>query len=230
MQIVIDGRMILSHMTGVGRYVLGLTEALAKLPGDARYELWLSSRLPAGHPAWKMGTERLDVRQLPLGHMDPRQQWKVPLELRRRRPDLFHYPHFDLPWLTPGRIVATIHDLKYLAKPNFFSDFGRARRLIMLTMMRFTIRRADRIIAVSHCTRRDLIDRLGAAPEKIRVIPEGVEERFFRRTQTTELDQVRQRYGLNKPYLLCVAERRPHKNLPGLLHAFHRFRRAAPVP
>lgn len=220
--------MVLAHMTGVGRYLLGLCKGLNTLPGDERIELWLQMGLQPDHPVWELAGKRLSLRTLPARPLSLRSQWVLPAALRDAHPDLLHYPHFDLPWLSPGRLVATLYDLKYIARPDFFPHAGRIRRWLILAMTRHTVRRAKRIIVPSVSTANDLRRRLGASIEKICVIPLGIDERFFESATPQEINHARRRYGLEQPFVLCVGERRPHKNLCGLLRAFQIFRRSAP--
>jgi glycosyltransferase involved in cell wall biosynthesis len=223
--IVIDGRMILPHMTGAGRYLLGLCRGLNAIPGDERIELWVQEGLPADHPVWRLNSDRVHVRPIPAAHLSLRSQWVLPGMLLRARPDLFHCPHFDLPWLTPGRVVATLHDLKYLIHPDFFPRTGSLRRLVIRAMMRHTLSRAAQVITPSQSTANDLIRYLNAPAEKLRVIPLGVDESHFAMAKPESLAATRRRYGLEQPFILFVGERRPHKNLEGLLRAFDLFHR-----
>lgn len=225
--IVIDGRMILPHMTGVGRYLLGLCAGLNELAGDERIELWLQTGLPRDHPVWGLAGKRIRLRIITAAHMSLRGQWELPAALRRARPDLLHYPHFDLPWLVTGPVVATLHDLKYIARPDFFPSGGRLRRWAILVMTRHTLRRAHRVVAPSQSTADDLRQWLDAPVEKLRVIPEGVDESYFDPARPEDLTDLRQRYGLEEPFILFVGERRPHKNLEGTLRAFDLFHRRA---
>jgi len=223
-RVVIDGRLILPQMTGIGRYLCGLVQALRDLPGDARFELWIQPDLPPRHPVRRLTGGSLVLREVPIPHMSLRQQWALPLMIRRCRPHLFHYPHFDLPIAVPGLVVVTIHDLKYIARPAFFPHFGWGKRLLMWAMMMAATRRARRVIAVSESTRWDILHYLRADPRKVVVIQEGVDEAYFRQPSERELERVRSCYGLDTPFVLFVGERRPHKNIVGLLHAFRAFR------
>jgi len=223
MNVAIDARMLLPQMTGVGRYLLGLSRALSALDEDCSFELWLQPDLPREHPVWDLQARGLKLHRLPAGPMDYRQQWVLPAEVRRRKPDLLHYPHFDLPLTVPGPVVATIHDLKYIARPEFFPNLSRIKSLLVKALMAFTVRRAQRVIAVSHSTRQDLIHYLRADPGKIAVIHEGVGEQFFRPPASAEMETWLRLLGLSVPFLLFVGERRPHKNIPGLLRAFQLF-------
>ncbi|MBN1483089.1 MAG: glycosyltransferase family 4 protein [Chloroflexia bacterium] len=224
MNVVIDARLILPRTTGIGTYLCGLARGLRQIEGEHHFEYWLQPALPADHAIHGLAGGSLVLRQVPLAHMNLRQQWQIPALLRRRRPDVYHYPHFDLPWLAPVPTVATIHDLKYIAWPQFFPRFSRLKRLLMFAAMALTVRRAERVIAVSESTRQDILRRLRADPERVVVVPEAVEARYFEPPAPAQRAQVRRRYELEAPFILFLGERRPHKNIVGVLRAFQALR------
>jgi glycosyltransferase involved in cell wall biosynthesis len=106
---------------------------------------------------------------------------------------------------------------------------GRSKRFLTRLLVRQTVQRSQRIIIVSQHTASDAVRLLNADPQKLRVIPHGVEERFFQPGAPGEAEMLRTRYGLNAPYILFVGERRPHKNLPGLIQSFAHFQRLTPA-
>ena len=223
-RIILDGRMILPHMTGVGRYLMGLAPKLADV-ADLDVVLWLQSGLSANHPVWDLGSGNLSLQSVPYRHMSLSSQWGLPFQVARTAPDLFHYPHFDLPFGIPGKIIATIHDLKYVIYPSYFTNHIRLKQLIMTMMMKYTCWRAGRVIVVSENTARDLVTNLGVPTSKIRVVHLGVNKRFFQRNSAHLLQTLCQKYQLTSPYILFVGERRPHKNIIGLIRAFRLFNR-----
>jgi alpha-1,3-rhamnosyl/mannosyltransferase len=80
-------------------------------------------------------------------------------------------------------------------------------------------RRADGLIAVSESTRQDAVRALGIAPEKIVTIHSGVADSFFD-PPAALVDEVRARYGLQRPFVLFVGTIEPRKNVDLLLDAF----------
>jgi glycosyltransferase involved in cell wall biosynthesis len=234
MFIAIDARMLLPQMTGVGRYLSGLAQGLASIlyeDNDAeQVEFWLQAGLPPEHSIWQLQSPRMKMCAIAARHMSLRQQWVVPIEARRRKPALYHCPHFDLPVLTPGKIVVTIHDLKYLAHPQFFARKAHARRLLMRLMMGAAVQRARLVITDAEFTRRDLAQRLNVPMNKTRSIPLGVEARYQPQIPSQAIQEMRQRYHLAENYLLFIGERRPHKNIPGLLRAFAIFQKMSQQP
>lgn len=230
MRLVIDGRMILAHMTGVGRYLLGLIPALLSESDDLDITLWVQDCLSLHHPVWDLAQGRVKIQRLPFGQLSGRGFFQLPLELRKEAPDLFHSPHFDLPWGASVPRVATIHDMKYIVHPEFFPSQGKLKQLLVHWMVAGTCRRSRLILVDSRSTARDLNLTLGVPERKIRVAPLGVAPEFSQQRPATEVASVRHKYQLEGPYLIFVGERRPHKNIPGLLQAFQIFRAATERP
>jgi alpha-1,3-rhamnosyl/mannosyltransferase len=226
MHTIIDARLALpGQMTGIGRYLTGLAQGFASLDTPDTFEFWLQSDAPGSHPIWHAQGERVQMRRIDLAHMRVAAQWHVPQMLRRAPHDLFHYPHFDLPFAAGGPLVVTLHDLKYLVRPDFFPRLGAARRLAMRLMMLAAVRRARLVMVDSDSSRQDVMRLLHVPSERLRVTPLGVDDRYFTPPTPELTHAARQAYDLNGAYILCVGERRPHKNLIGLLHAFDRLRR-----
>jgi glycosyltransferase involved in cell wall biosynthesis len=115
--------------------------------------------------------------------------------------------------------VTTIHDLNYLVVPD--AHFG-LRALGMRVLVPLAARTSHRVIADSEATRRDLEARLGVAPGKVDVVPLGLGRPST--VAPTPPDELRARYGLGeRPLVLALSAKRPHKNLRGLLDALARI-------
>jgi glycosyltransferase involved in cell wall biosynthesis len=109
--------------------------------------------------------------------------------------------------------VATIHDLNYLVVPE--AHFG-VRALGMRVLVPLAARTSHRVIADSHATRDDLVTRLGMPREKIDVVPLGIGQPPG--TLPTSATELRERLALGeRPMLLSLSAKRPHKNLRRLL-------------
>ncbi|MGQ9489414.1 MAG: glycosyltransferase family 4 protein [Anaerolineae bacterium] len=132
---------------------------------------------------------------------------------------LFHATEHLLLPLRRVPTVLTVHDLIFRRYPQHHKPLNRW--YLNATMPLFC-RRADRIIAVSEQTKRDVVAAYGIPAEKITVIYEAADLRF--RPQPAELvATVRQRYHLPARYLLFVGTIEPRKNLGRLLAAFERL-------
>jgi glycosyltransferase involved in cell wall biosynthesis len=148
----------------------------------------------------------------------------LPAALWRERLDLVHVPHYVVPRLTPRPIVVTVHDVIQL----FYPPHGRSVQALLYLrfMLRSALRRARRVITVSRTSRRDLVNLFGADPDRVDVVPNGVDERLAERPPVERLEEVKKRYGLRPPLVLVVANDKPHKNLDVVLRAAQRLDRA----
>jgi glycosyltransferase involved in cell wall biosynthesis len=144
--------------------------------------------------------------------------WKhlaLPLALARDRVDVFHSPTGTLPAFAPCRQVVTVHDLFAAVEPRWFApSVGRQLRVTQ----RRAAHAADRVIAVSERTKRDLVERYGVPEERVRVVYNGVDHTRFR-PRDVDAEAVAQSYGVPHPFILCVGSLMPWRNGPRLLRA-----------
>ena len=141
------------------------------------------------------------------------EQWHVPRLARGF--DLIHSLASTAPLWSRVRRITTIHDLNYKLVPE--SHFG-LRALGMRALVPAAARRSHRIIVDAESTRRDLAEHLGTPPQKVDVVPLGVNP--APPVEPTPERELRDRLGLgDRPVLLSVSAKRPHKNLIRLLAA-----------
>jgi glycosyltransferase involved in cell wall biosynthesis len=93
--------------------------------------------------------------------------------------------------------------------------------------VRSAAKQAKRVIAVSEATKRDVVDLLQVAPERIDVTPLGVDPRF-RRPSAEAISDFRLANELTRPFVLAVGTREPRKNLPALIRAFAKVKGEIP--
>jgi glycosyltransferase involved in cell wall biosynthesis len=142
----------------------------------------------------------------------------LPHLLRQRRVDILHMPWFYAPATLSSRLVLTIHDLTdVLAPPPGMPPAVQAGRLFFA---RRALARADRILAVSQSSKRDLERSFGVPQNKIEVIYNALDERFVREAMPADTDRILERYAVNDPFVLYAGNIKPQKNLPRLIEAF----------
>jgi len=219
---VLDIRTATPHFPGIGRYVAGLAPALAAqlrdgerlvlLCNDVKQEASFS-QVPNSNAAVSMC--RVKATSFSLS-----QQWQIAQTLQQLSKNqgrlVYHSPYYLMPYWPGAPTVLTIHDLIPILLPDTVSL--RARLFFRLTH-RLALRSADRIIAVSEATKRDLINVLGVEETRITAIPHGVESRFHPQSQT-EIERVRTAYELPEEFVLYLGINKPHKNLVNLIHAY----------
>ena len=139
----------------------------------------------------------------------------------RQSPYLVHFPsqHFSRYGLFLGKpFIVTVHDLVRICFP-FAKETIPQKLGLKLDVL--GLRKAQHIVAVSKCTKTDLMQYLSIPARKITVIYNGVDRNVFKPVAGRSYDF---------PYLLYVGTERPRKNLGTLLAAFSLLKRGSTVP
>ncbi len=144
-------------------------------------------------------------------------QWTFPRQAAKAKVDILHQPCFSAPLFYRGKIVITIHDLI----SHFFSkNIPQGSRFYFSKWMPLTYGKADKIIAISENTKKDIMSLLKIPEEKIVVIHSAVSEEFRPMVDTGKVAAIKAKYGISGKYILDVGTLEPRKNLPFLVKAF----------
>jgi glycosyltransferase involved in cell wall biosynthesis len=147
------------------------------------------------------------------------EQMLLPRLAAREGVDLVHSLASTAPLRGRFRRVVTVHDLIYARFPEAHPGI---RDKGMRVLVPRSARRSDRVIADSQSTRKDLIELLGIGPERIDVVPLG--RGTVRREAPLAERDVRARFDLGeRPVVLGLSAKRPHKNLLALIGALARL-------
>jgi glycosyltransferase involved in cell wall biosynthesis len=206
----------------MSRYATGLMEALqAQYPPEHSFRLYHGPGIRLPFPLKR--SRRLSA----LANEGPATHILYPQQARSQQADINHVLDHSygslVAALPPGRTVVTCHDLIPLEVPDIHPTFYSrmtGRRWYRKSVAAMT--GAARIIAISEHTKKDLIKHTGYDPDRIVVIPHGIDRRF--RPVVDRVQQQQIRPGLEVPeegrIILHVGNCAPYKNLPGLLKTF----------
>lgn len=143
----------------------------------------------------------------------------IPQAFRKYQADVFFSPDgFTSLSNLVSKTVLVIHDLAYLHFPD---HIGAAMLHYYRRYMPRFIRKADKIITVSHQTKKDLKSHFPGSESKTTVIYNGV--RKFARADSYQSN-------LPQPYFVCLGSLHPRKNILKLLEAFTVLRRRSNMP
>lgn len=148
------------------------------------------------------------------------ERYLLSIELAARRLDVLHSPDFIPPMRGAAKHVITVHDLNFLYYPQFLT--GDSKRYY-LDQIVWAVQRADRIIADSEHTRRDLIVELAVPEDKVTAIHLAADPQFAEISQNADEAAVRRtlgKYQLRRGFVLFVGTLEPRKNIPTLLAAY----------
>ncbi len=223
LRIAIDAHSVGTGLAGNETYASNLIEALAEIDHVNFYTLYVTRKeaVERFKNRWPNFTVRSTLPHSPL--------IRIPLtlsaELRRNRVDVLHV-QFTAPPVAPCPVVVSIHDLSFEHLPQ---TFKRRSRLQLRMTVRRTARLAAQVITLSDHTRADVIKTYNINPDKVTSIPLAAPSHFTRITDDKELQRVKQTYGINGPYILCVGSVQPRKNIARLLHAYSLLRHDGPT-
>ena len=221
MRILLDARMW--RWTGIGTYVRVLLEGFGEILHGGGHE-GACLVPPADLPVFPIPGGPGAVRAVPC---DVRvySPWEIPALRRALRShdfDLAHFPHYIYPYRGGFPAVVTIHDLIHLRFPSDHKTplhYAYARHVLPRSA-----RAARRIITVSQHSKDDIVSRLKAPAEKVKVIHNGLARGFSPDPDGDAALRVREAVGLDGPYVLYVGNAKAHKNLDGLLRAYRDLR------
>jgi len=139
--------------------------------------------------------------------------------LKREKLDLLHSPANIIPLFYNQPAVVTVHDLAIYKYPEFFpKKFLSRQAFATRVLVPQTLKKAQKIIAVSKNTKKDIIELFGVPEEKIVVIYEGIVG--FNEQSNLALADLRSRFGILGRYLLFIGTIEPRKNITTLVRAF----------
>ncbi len=192
---------------GIGRYLRNLLHGLTNDGSVTRLHLWVkpdSARL-------RIRTERIHPHVERAGLYSLGEQISLGWKIRRTDLDLFHAPHYVVPFFLKIPLVVTIHDIIHLAFPK-----SSLHKIYASRQLGFAVRRAKALIMPSEFSRKEVIRHFPRAAEKSVSILHGIEP-FFCPGPTEEDEKIRRSLNLPTAYLLYVGNHKPHKNLSQLL-------------
>jgi alpha-1,3-rhamnosyl/mannosyltransferase len=151
---------------------------------------------------------------------------------RPLRPDVLHAIGVRLPARISAARVVTLHDINVFEYPEVSSPEWREKRQARI---RQTLERTDLAISYSEQGRAALAEHLGFPPDRVRVVPCGVDAAAFARPAEPALRAALGRHalldaGAPVPYALMIGELSPRKNQAGLIAAFGRAVRERALP
>ena len=223
MRIGIDARFFGIKQKGLGRYTQKLIENLEKISPEDGNEYFVFLR--------KENFEEYQPKNSNFKKISADYRWYTlaeqiffPWKLYRCNLDLMHFPHFNVPIFYFRKFLVTIHDLTLLHFPTVRNStlhpiFYRMKFLAYRLAIWLAIKRAKKIITISQFTKQDIVKEYGKKTEKkIGVTYEACDD--FCMVGFQQNEEILQKYGIIKSYLIYVGNAYPHKNLERLALAF----------
>lgn len=203
MRIGIDARKIADF--GIGTYIRGLLRGLEEIDAPEEYVVFA--------PAGAAIPARFEHVAFDAPHYSARELLDLGGAIRRARVDLFHAPHYVVPF-TATPVVVTIHDLIHLHTRHR----NPLKPLYARTMLGRAVRKSMRVLTVSEAVKRDIVGTFRCAEDHVVVAPNGIDDGF----------RADRSVCATSDYFLFVGNDKPHKNVDALVDDFARVRAARP--
>ena len=201
--------------TGIGCYARNVTAVLGGSLGVDVTTI-AAPRLFDGRTAFLARSSRA-VHQLAWTQLGVR------AELRRIEPDLVHAPAFVGSLVAPCPLVVTIHDMAMIRFPQHHNALWRWYNRMLVPLV---ARRASAIITMSEYASQEVQRHLRLPPSKVHMTYSGLDSERFRPLPPSDVAAVARRYGLSEPFILHVGSLAARKNIPVLLEAVSRLKKA----
>ena len=225
MNIGFDAKRIVRNASGLGNYGRTLVNGLAAVADDDT-ALWLyapdegrEELRSQVHPSPRL---RFVYPQKPL----VKALWRshgIVKDLQRDHIDIYHGLSGELPVgiRSSGiRSVVTIHDLIFMRHPEYYYWWDVK---IYAAKFHRTVKEADRIIAISECTKRDIVQLGGVSPDIIDVVYQSCSTFFHLPADEGKRQEVNARYLLPPRYIVSVGTIEERKNILLAVKALQRL-------
>lgn len=234
MKIGIDIRNIGKKRTGDEVVFLNLVRNLSELDQNNQYFLYTDitdeEKLDKVKRILKInGKENFKLISLPSRNKFTWNFGGIAKYIKKNPVDIYH-TQYIIPFFMPRttKVVTTIHDVSF----NAFPDFIKWSDLIFLKyLIPWSIKNADKVIAVSEFTKKEIIKYYRTDEAKIEVIHNALSDDFsslWDSDQSEQVYKVKEKYNLPEKYVLYVGTLQPRKNIPQLIKAFAKFSKKMP--
>lgn len=170
MKILIDARLYGPKNTGNGRYTMNLIDELAKIDSKNIYYILVRKdnfnliKLP----------ENFHIVLADFNHYSFEEQFKLPFVILKYKPDIVHFPHFNVPLLYFGKYIVTIHDL---IMHNFTGGEATTRKFPLYQIWRLgyyiafakAVYGSTKIIVPSNTVKKELVNYYKINEKKVEV-------------------------------------------------------------
>lgn len=222
--IAFDAKRALYNRTGLGNYSRNIIRSLALFAPDHKYLAYAPSKKTPLSFTFPANVQVKYPRTLLAAQLPS--LWRsagIVRDLEKDHVQLFHGLSNEIPFGLHRKKIASvvsIHDLIFFRFPEMYRY---ADRCIYKNKIRYALKYADAIVAVSEQTKQDIVDFFSVPESTIHVIYQSCDTAFTREFSVQEKEIVRKRYSLPNNYLLYVGTIERRKNVLNLVKAVHRL-------
>ncbi|PKO14170.1 MAG: glycosyltransferase family 1 protein [Chloroflexi bacterium HGW-Chloroflexi-10] len=222
-RILLDATALPKKPVGAGKYICKIIPEILKISSE--HEIFILAH-PDDFDLFSLPDEYrnrfLFTKDLGRGLRIFAEQFYYPYLIKKYNIDLFHGLHYSIPIIASCKTISTIHDMTFFLFPK---KHLWIKKIYFRFFIRYSSKYADKIIAISDSTKKDLLRILKGDPLKIVTVPLAVDPSFHKIGTDHQLSSVRQKYQLPEKFILFVGLIEPRKNVGLLIRSFAAFRK-----
>lgn len=220
MRIVIDARFLGPEGIGLGKYSEKLLKYLQEVDKDNDYFVILRK---ANFDLFKPKNPKFKKILADARWYSLKEQLLLPRVLKKLKPDLVHFLHYNIPLFWNGEFVVTIYDLTKIEFGKKASAIAnpvvyQLKQTFHDLVLRKAVKDSQIIISGSNITKGKLLDYFYIEPDKVITIYAGVDE-LFSLSSGIDTDRVLEKFKIENPFILYVGNAFPYKNLDLVLES-----------
>lgn len=230
MRIGFDAKRLFRNRTGLGNYSRSLLRQLIAFHPENNYILYGSK--PGDTTLF---SDLADSSHIELNYSEakPKAYWRsvgIKKDLVKDDITIFHGLSNELPLglnKTGIKSVVTIHDLIFKHYPETFPFIDRK---IYDLKFKLAAKNADRVLAISQSTKKDIIRFYKIDESKVDVIYQCCDPLFYKAPENKLLESVKEKYTLPEEFILCVSSLEARKNIETLIQAYSLLPESSKLP
>lgn len=225
-----DAKRLFNNFTGLGNYSRTLLKDLATYFPDNAYFLYTPKVKRNEETHFFLNSALYEVQMPEKGIPAYWRTWGVKSSLKKHKIQLYHGLSHEIPMNIQKsgiKCVVTIHDLIFKRYPEQYKWLDRQ---IYDSKFRYACQNADKVVAISESTKRDIIEYYHIPPDKISVIYQSCHERFLPEKGPKVIQTILEKYKLPSEFLLYVGSIIERKNLLGIVKAIEQLPKNQLIP
>ncbi len=223
MRIGFDAKRLFCNFSGLGNYSRAMLKNLNQFYPENEYHLYTTK--VKKHLETDFFIDNIDFHTH-ISESTFKAYWRsygIINNLKKDKIDIFHGLSHEIPFNIQKsgiKSVVTIHDLIFKRYPDTYAAFDRKMYDLKF---RYSCKNADRIIAISESTKRDIIKYYGISESKIDVVYQSCNPLFYKKSPIEKPAIVLKKYNIPEQYLLSVGSVIKRKNLEIIIEAYHKL-------
>lgn len=227
MKIGFDAKRFFNNNTGLGNYSRTLVSNLITFYPNDEYYLYTPSIQLTEEKSKIDSNKNITVRTAGNKNQTIWRSFEIKKDIKRDKLDIYHGLSHELPRNNANmncKKVVTIHDLIFKTHPEYFPYIDRSFYHIKC---KHSLHTADKIIAISENTKKDIINHYDINPSKIEVIYQSCHQRFYQDETSVQTTLPK---SFPNEYNLSVGSLEPRKNIISVIQAYALIKKENRIP